>query len=138
MERLTHYFNKKNVCNASAEVCEQQKSNPNDDVCCCYCDIQQKMIDKLAEYEDAEEQGLLLRLPCKVGDTIYVIDHERIYSLVTQNNIYFAFGKIHILCESSCFSDIVCYDDLNKTVFLTKAEAEQALQQMQEGKEWKS
>ena len=27
---------------------------------------------KLKEYEDAEEQGLLLRLPCKVGDTVYI------------------------------------------------------------------
>lgn len=27
---------------------------------------------KLKAYEDAEEQGLLLRLPCKVGDTVYV------------------------------------------------------------------
>lgn len=31
-----------------------------------------KAADKLAEYEDAEEQGLILRLPCKVGDTVYV------------------------------------------------------------------
>ena len=29
--------------------------------------------EKLAAYEDAEEQGLLLRLPCKVGDTVYHI-----------------------------------------------------------------
>lgn len=29
-------------------------------------------MEKLAAYEDAEEQGLLLRLPCKVGDTVYV------------------------------------------------------------------
>lgn len=29
--------------------------------------------EKLKRYEDAEEQGLLLRLPCKVGDTVYVI-----------------------------------------------------------------
>ena len=28
--------------------------------------------EKLADYEDAEEQGFLLRFPCKVGDTIYV------------------------------------------------------------------
>lgn len=27
---------------------------------------------KLKDYEDAEEQGLLLKLPCKVGDTVYV------------------------------------------------------------------
>jgi len=28
---------------------------------------------KLKDYEDAEEQGLLLRLPCKVGDTVWVV-----------------------------------------------------------------
>lgn len=32
-------------------------------------------LNRLAEYEDMEEQGLLLRLPCKVGDRVYqVID----------------------------------------------------------------
>lgn len=30
-------------------------------------------IKKLADYEDAEEQGMLLRLPCKVGDTVHCI-----------------------------------------------------------------
>lgn len=30
-------------------------------------------IEKLAAYEDLEEQGLLVRLPCKVGDTMYDI-----------------------------------------------------------------
>lgn len=29
-------------------------------------------IERLADYENAEEQGLLLKLPCKVGDTVYV------------------------------------------------------------------
>lgn len=28
---------------------------------------------RLAEYEDAEEQGVLLPLPCAIGDTVYVI-----------------------------------------------------------------
>ena len=31
-----------------------------------------KVLTKLADYEDAEEQGLLVRLPCKVGDIVYV------------------------------------------------------------------
>ena len=31
-------------------------------------------IDKLAAYEDAEEHGRLIILPCKVGDTVWV--HE--------------------------------------------------------------
>lgn len=32
-------------------------------------------LNRLAEYEDMEEQGLLLRLPCRVGNRVYrVID----------------------------------------------------------------
>lgn len=30
------------------------------------------VLKKLAAYEDLEEQGLLVRLPCKVGDIVYV------------------------------------------------------------------
>lgn len=33
--------------------------------------IVDKCFNKLANYEDLEEQGLLLKLPCKVGDTVY-------------------------------------------------------------------
>ena len=29
------------------------------------------LAEKLCEYEDLEEQGNLLRLPCKVGDTVW-------------------------------------------------------------------
>ena len=36
--------------------------------------IPAEAIQKLAEYEDAEEQGLLVRLPCKVGDRVYFLD----------------------------------------------------------------
>jgi len=27
--------------------------------------------DKLAEYEDAEESGKLIKLPCKIGDSVF-------------------------------------------------------------------
>lgn len=33
-------------------------------------------IQKLAEYEDLEAQGLLLKLPCKVGDTVYAVTRD--------------------------------------------------------------
>lgn len=33
-------------------------------------------ITKLASYEDAEEQGRLIVLPCKVGDIIWVIERD--------------------------------------------------------------
>ena len=36
------------------------------------------IIEKLASYEEAEEQGLLLRLPCRLGDIIdRIISHGR-------------------------------------------------------------
>ena len=36
----------------------------------------QALINKLAAYEDAEEQGLLLRLPCKIGSDVYIVPSE--------------------------------------------------------------
>ena len=32
--------------------------------------------EKLKYYEDAEEQGLLLRLPCKIGSDVYIVPSE--------------------------------------------------------------
>ncbi len=37
----------------------------------CDCGIVEDMVKKLVEYEDLEEQGRLIKLPCKVGDTVY-------------------------------------------------------------------
>ena len=36
------------------------------------------ILKKLADYEDTEEQGLLLRLPCKVGDTLWVTGRDNV------------------------------------------------------------
>lgn len=33
-------------------------------------------VDKLAAYEDAEEQELLLRLPCGIGTTVYEVENN--------------------------------------------------------------
>ena len=33
-------------------------------------------LKKLVRYEDLEESGLLIELPCSVGDTLYLLDHE--------------------------------------------------------------
>ena len=52
-------------------------------MCSCYCDNCSKgtedcdrlkaMVNRLAKFEDLEEQGLLVRLPCKVGTKVYAI-----------------------------------------------------------------
>lgn len=90
-------------------------------------------VKKLAEYEDLEEQGLLVKLPCKVGDVLYSINEamRRIYKVVAINRMIFLLGKIHIYCDGSSYLDLICCDDIGKTVFLTKEEAEQALKYME-------
>ena len=74
-----------------------------------------RIIERLTEYEDAEEQGLLLRLPCKVGSTVYHIVNKRI-SEVENVDLFF-------IC--------LCVAEFGKTIFLTKEEAEQKLKEME-------
>lgn len=90
----------------------------------------QKMAQKLTEYEDLEEQGLLLRLPCKVGDMVYSITNDgKIYPVKATREVRIVNGVLHILCESCKYVDLVSYDDIGKTVFLTQEEAEQKLKE---------
>lgn len=97
-----------------------------------------KAIKKLADYEKLEEQGLLVRLPCKVGDTVYVPTRV----LVSEFKITAIFCDIHgtyfywlfycgIYERTSGFSE----RDIGKTVFLTREEAENKLEEMKKNGE---
>lgn len=87
-----------------------------------------KLSEKLGRYEDAEEQGLLLRLPCKVGDEIYWLDHQNFINKSIVNCIYVECGLGGIRIETLTCD--LCLNELGKTVFLTKEEAEKALEDM--------
>ena len=114
------------------KYCEQQRVET-----CNECVIYQA-IQKLAEYENAEEQGLLLRLPCKVGDTIYEVSYENrefvIKEHIVNEFIYraYRFPRIEIYCENEN-GFLVCNNigKLDECLFLTKAEAEQKLKEME-------
>ena len=89
------------------------------------------VLQKLADYEDLEEQGFLLRLPCKLGDTIYSIANDgKIYPVKATREVRIVNGVLHIICESCRYSDLVSYDDIGKTIFLTKSEAEAKLKEL--------
>lgn len=92
-------------------------------------------IDKLADYEDAEEQGLLLRLQVKPGDTIYqpigkdINDYKVIglcYNMAEKEWLY----ELAIQIGVDWFKTSCPMDCIGKTVFLTKEEAEQKLESM--------
>lgn len=100
MKRLTHYYNGK-----VAEPYNRSEA--------------QAMAQKLAEYEDAEEKGLLVNPPCKVGDTVWTICAgmavpAEVCMIADKGNGWFVFLSSGKLVS---FSDI----------FLTPEEAQQAL-----------
>ena len=86
-------------------------------------------VDKLAAYEDAEEQGLLVRLPCRVGDMVFsAFEDEDVFC-----------GKVYAIstCDGTNWFSVRydnglrydhTWDDFGRTVFLTRKEAETALQ----------
>ena len=107
------------------------------------------LLEALGKYEDAEEQGLLLRLPCKVGDTVWVITspfnvfegieynenlrdecYESFISSVTfyKNSVQY---RINAKVTNHFISAYYYEQDFGKTIFLTRAEAEQKLKEME-------
>ena len=99
---------------------------------------------KLKNYKDLEEQGLLLRLPCKAGSMVYLIRSrytECSKYKETWNDCYGCEDKdkcdsheeyyIHINHSVSDEWIVRYMNDFGKTVFLTQAEAEQKLKEME-------
>lgn len=114
----------------------------------CYWDEDNfRAIEKLNAYENLEEQGLLVRLPCKVGNDVYIIPSPSVYGLNIING-YENFNRVyHQHIGSITFADSYWYatsreeygvynekvlNDVafEKTWFLTREEAEKKLEEM--------
>lgn len=113
------------VCIKSAEDCEQLA----------------EWLEKFKEYQQLEEQGRLVILPCKVGDTVYVNgvlgcgEAERYRVIRVDYHSTLGTGRnefyIEALLCANLDSSIGFYDkQFGKTVFLTKAEAEAKLKEL--------
>lgn len=89
---------------------------------------QRKVWERLKEYEDLEEQGRLVVLPCKVGDTVFGIHrHQKRGAFVMEgevNEMYFAEEdmRLCIVVKGSCRGE------WGKVVFGTREDAEKALE----------
>lgn len=72
---------------------------------------------ELAEYKDLERQGNLIRLPCKMGDTVYMIyNHSKNRRIIEEIKIDMFF-----------LMQAVMEGRFGKTMFLTEEEAKEAL-----------
>lgn len=121
------------------------ESNPswiNDELWERACEPDCEEIDtvyrKLKEYEDLEEQGRLIKLPCKVGDVVYFAHHDRVISSEVLSEKYHAEAENHgvfirerLTIDVEGVSAEIDFGDIGKTVFLTKSEAEAKLKEME-------
>ena len=97
--------------------------------------------EKLKRDEDAEEQGLLLRLPCKVGDTLYRVNKGAKEPVIMMRVIQLYIKQIHkdrTVMRIDAINDAdmgeSCYlpCDIGERIFLTREEAEAKLKEMEE------
>lgn len=89
-----------------------------------------KVYFKLKDYEDLEEQGRLIKLPCKIGDTIYNTtwwDNIQEKVIVKGKTYYRTIPKHKVSKSTFHYSDI---NEFGKTVFLTRKEAEEKLKEL--------
>ena len=101
---------------------------------CSKCGLE-KALEKLADYEDLEEQGLLVRLPCKVGDDLYCIVNGEVKKLKVHSFGVPDFEIIDIEFKYVDGFKIVRFvGEVGKTVFLTREEAEKKLEEIQNDK----
>lgn len=110
-------------------------------ICSCYCDNCSKgtgdcdrlkaMVNRLAKFEDLEEQGLLVRLPCKVGDVLYCIDNGIVETLIVNSFRIYNFNRVEIDFENaSGFTLCTFTGELDEGYFLTREEAEKKLEEL--------
>lgn len=88
-------------------------------------------LEELKSYKEVEEQGLLVRLPCKVGNSVFIIVGKDI----SRQGI----RKIEISDNSIIFKTnrqkrIFNVAEFGKSVFLTREEAGKKLEEMKNGK----
>lgn len=100
------------------------------------------IIEKLNEYQNLEEQGLLVKLPCKVGDTVYA--DSGVFGILSYTIDGIVIDNYGFIFQASSYSDPIgdcpseCLDEFEKdisefgkSVFLIREQAEQALKEME-------
>nr|DAV41984.1 MAG TPA: hypothetical protein [Caudoviricetes sp.] len=93
---------------------------------------------RLRELAEADKDGRLVVLPCKVGDTVYEVTSRKTISeyrvKAIRVELFCTFIEWDIVAgfvDKSIFG--VPVDEIGKTVFLTREEAEAALEAMKDG-----
>ena len=95
-------------------------------------------LDRLKEMVEADREGRYVVLPCKIGDTVYDIQMGKITEKTIISIPFLLSKSVNHLCLQAINNrdaiTTIETEDLGKTVFLSREEAEDALERM-EGEE---
>lgn len=91
-----------------------------------YRDYLQDALQKLAQYEDAEEAGRLIILPCAVGDTIYRVFGRFLVRETIVREI--REPKLFVSTETGDRHGFVWLSDFGKTAFVSRKDAENVVE----------
>jgi hypothetical protein len=93
---------------------------------------------ELKKYQEADKDGRLAVLPCKAGDTVYEVTSRKTISeyrvKAIRVELFCTFIEWDIVAgfvDKSIFG--VPVNEIGKSVFLTREEAEKALEEMKDG-----
>ena len=91
-------------------------------------------LDRLKELVEADREGRCVVLPCKIGDTVYDIQMEKITEKTIISIPFLLSKSVNHLCLHAINNrdalTTIDTENLGKTVFLTREEAEAALKKM--------
>lgn len=92
-------------------------------------------LEQLKEYKQLEEQGRLIKLPCKIGSVLYEIND--LTGFITERDIdkieIFECPTPHIFLTSGRYYRMSASRDFGRIVFATKSEAEAKLKELRGG-----
>ena len=131
MERLTRWQNDiVLICKKSCDDCKQAGDT--------LCSAQENVYKRLAAYEDigtvedfqrlvtAQNEGRLVELPCKVGDTVYIL----------RGDVKNGYETLKPTCVQPIAFNLCCLNpftgELKKGYFITREEAAEALKGSEE------
>ena len=85
--------------------------------------------DHITELLELEEQGRLVKLPCKTGDTVYIANYDT--HTITEGEVWkIGIHRAAIMLNiyiGNCIEKVISVSNFGKTVFLSREEAETAL-----------
>lgn len=123
--------------NTKLETSDENANEVYKNTCIQYANQEEQYaewLEELKSYKDLEEQGLFVRLPCKVGDTLYCIDNGIVELLIVNSFRIYNFNRIEIDFENaSGFTLCTFSGELDEGYFLTYEEAEKKLEEMKNG-----